>query len=655
MRPESIVGGCHRLIGFGGRSMLVFLAAKSRATMATEGHIPSPNDAPTSNDGEAVLVQPTPATLPDPPHGSSGLWERIKRHKVVEWTLAYAAFAFALLHATTLLSDALEWPHLIVRSLTLILVVGLPVAPILAWYHGVRALRRVSAAELILIALLLAIGGTLLWRYPRAAPERTVAAATGGNLAAAKTEHEAAAAFAPPAHSVAVLPFTNLSGDPKQEYFSDGMSEELINALVHVEALRVTARTSSFSFKGESVDIGTIARKLNVAAILEGSVRRSGNTVRITAQLINTVSGVHMWSEDYDRDLKNALALQTDIATTVAQQLEARLLGDEAAKIGAGGTKNPEAYDAYLRGVQQSNFYERDVDAALPALDQAIKLDPNYAAAYAMRARLLQDEYIYETNRGSRARLPEQIRLAAEHAVMLAPQMGAAHLEMARYYLFSKFDFQSAAREYDLALQLSPGSAYLQEQYALFQAQLGHFDSAIAAGRRGVALDPEDAFVHAALSVVLKVARRYDEALKVARDGIALNPSTTVELPESLVASHQYDAARELCENPHSPLGEDNRHFCLALAYHGLGKLDKARTETRLLANRLDTDGGFVRFHLAGVYAQLGDAGASLRTLVIAESMRDPLLGWIKFNWMFDPIRNEPQYQAIVTRMNFPP
>src|ERR1700677_3809171 len=160
------------------------------------------------------------------------------------------------------------------------------------------------------------------------------------------------AAFKPPVHSVAVLPFTNLSGDPTQDYFSDGVSEELINALSHVEALQVSARTSSFSFKGKNADIAAIARKLNVAAILEGSIRRSGNTVRITAQLVNTVNGYHIWSQSYDRELRDILTLQTDIATTVAQELQVKLLGDEAAKIEVGSTRNPDAYDAYLRGLQ---------------------------------------------------------------------------------------------------------------------------------------------------------------------------------------------------------------------------------------------------------------------------------------------------------------
>jgi TolB-like protein len=247
----------------------------------------------------------------------AGLWTRIKEHKIAQWTLAYAAFAFALLHGATLLSDALEWPHAVVRVLTLVLVVGLPIAPTLAWYHGVRALKRVSGGELILITLLLLIGGSLLWLYPRPTEHATPAVASKATppLSASST---ASAVFAPPAHSIAVLPFVNMSGDAKQEYFSDGISEELLDALSRLNELQVAARTSSFSFKGQNVDVSTIAHKLNVGAILEGSVRRAGKTVRITVQLINAVSGFHMWSQTYDRNFTDILKVQTEVATSVA-------------------------------------------------------------------------------------------------------------------------------------------------------------------------------------------------------------------------------------------------------------------------------------------------------------------------------------------------
>ena len=158
-----------------------------------------------------------------------------------------------------------------------------------------------------------------------------------------------ATAFAPPPHSIAVLPFVNMSGDKEQEYFSDGLTEELLNSLAEINELQVAARTSAFSFKGKDNDIGTIARKLNVGAVLEGSVRRSAHTIRITAQLINAVTGFHLWSKTYDRDLGDVLKLQTEIATAVAEALKVTLLGDVAAKIELGGTHNPAAFDAYLR------------------------------------------------------------------------------------------------------------------------------------------------------------------------------------------------------------------------------------------------------------------------------------------------------------------
>src|SRR4029077_6317389 len=183
-------------------------------------------------------------------------------------------------------------------------------------------------------------------------------------------------AFAPPLHSIAVLPFVNLSGDKEQEYFSDGLTEELLNSRAQINELQVAARTSAFSFKGKDTDIGTIARKLNVGAVLEGSVRRSANTIRITAQLINAVTGFHLWSKTYDRDLGDVLKLQTEIATAVASALKVALLSDVAGKVELGGTRNPAAFDAYLRGAKVYSAYRdsKDLPAAIAAYTEAIRL-----------------------------------------------------------------------------------------------------------------------------------------------------------------------------------------------------------------------------------------------------------------------------------------
>ena len=184
-----------------------------------------------------------------------------------------------------------------------------------------------------------------------------------------------------------MLPFVNMSGDPKQDYFSDGLSEELLNSLASIRDLRVAARTSSFFFKGKEVDLSDVAHKLNVGAVLEGSVRKAGDQVRITAQLINAVTGFHLWSQTYDRDLKDILKLQTEIATAVTKALQATLLADAAATIELGGTQNPQAFDAYLRGKNSDNSNDRTaVLNAIAAFDEAIRLDPGFAKAYASKA-----------------------------------------------------------------------------------------------------------------------------------------------------------------------------------------------------------------------------------------------------------------------------
>jgi TolB-like protein len=336
-------------------------------------------DPPHKAQAPTAIAHPV---VPDPKPLDS-FWARIRRHKVVEWTLAYAAFGYATLHLVEMLRDAFEWPVLVPRLTVFSLVLGAPVAVTLAWYHGHRAQHRVSRRELSILIALMLVAGSLLWlvsRHERVAVPRVAMRATsaGGTGTAEAT-------FSPPPHSIAVLPFVNISGDKEQEYFSDGLTEELLDSLSRINELQVAARTSSFYFKGKDVDLGTVAHKLNVASVLEGSVRRSGNTVRITAQLNNAVTGYHLWSQTYDRDLNNVLTLQTEIANAVANALKVTLLGNVAAKVELGGTHNPDAFDAYLRA--SSVYYKGDTleghQRAIALYTESIRLDPNYARAVA--------------------------------------------------------------------------------------------------------------------------------------------------------------------------------------------------------------------------------------------------------------------------------
>jgi TolB-like protein/Tfp pilus assembly protein PilF len=460
------------------------------------------------------------------------------------------------------------------------------------------------------------------------------------------------AAFAPPPHSIAVLPFTNLSGDPKQEYFSDGVSEELINALSHIDSLQVTARTSSFSYKGQNADIGTIARKLNVGAILEGSIRRSGNTVRITAQLINTVSGYHMWSEDYDRGLVDILALQTEIATTVAQQLRARLVGNEPDRIEVGNTRDPEAYDAYLRGLQTMSSAEdvRAYRAALASFDQAIALDPRFAAAHVRRAAMLFDIWTFGEDLHEGDDLRTEARRAADTSMRLAPELADAHSVLAGILMLGYLDFSSAAREDARALALAPGRAVIQSNSGVFAAVLGHHSMALAQMRRAIELDPRNFQYRFQLAQVHYYARRYGDAIQAARDAQALQPNTTAvdwfSAFGDLALGHS-EAARQRCESPSARLEDDSRQICLAIAYHALGlnaEAEVALAKVKLLPSKR-----------ADVYAQWRDRRAAVESLRAAVRLHDPGLMLLRVEWMLDPIRNEPEFKALERQLNFPP
>jgi serine/threonine protein kinase len=489
-----------------------------------------------------------------------------------------------------------------------------------------------------------------------AAAAVTVLAVVGYALEHRPTTPPASSVFSPPPRSVAVLPFTNLSGDPTQEYFSDGISEELINALAHIESLQVIARTSSFSFKNQNVDIETIARKLNVAAILEGSIRRSGNTVRITAQLINTVNGFHIWSEDYDRDLENVLVVQSDIATSVAGQLKAKLLGDELAKIEAGGTRNPLAHDAYLRAEQMFPIADTESKfrTVVAAFDEAVRLDPGYAAAYAGRAVALTDILIASDSVEARESLREQARTSAERAAALAPDFGDAHSALWFVLALGFFDFRGAAPELDRALELEPGNAKIQQSYGLFNGWLGYFDRAVAAEREAIRLDPRSYRLRINLANVLFNARRYDEVKLALTEAQTINPAGK-DIPDLragiMNALSESREAQALCASAKG-MREHDRHECLALALHALGRSSEAEAELAVL-KKIRGDSGAYQY--AEIYSQWEQAPQALAWLEVAERLHDPGLQHLRVAWALDPLRREAAFQELEHRMNWPP
>ena len=459
------------------------------------------------------------------------------------------------------------------------------------------------------------------------------------------------AVFAPPLHSIAVLPFVNLSGDKEQEYFSDGLTEELLNSLSEINELQVAARTSAFSFKGKDTDIGTIARKLNVGAVLEGSVRRSANTIRITAQLINAVTGFHLWSKTYDRDLGDVLKLQTEIATAVASALKVTLLGDVAAKVELGGTRNPAAFDAYLRGVKALSLRHeaKEIPIALAAYTEAIRLDPHYALAFAGRSIALSIAAGDAATAAAREGY-DKAQADARQALALAPDLAQAHLALA-VVSESTLNFTQASAAYERALALAPGNAQVLRVSGYFAAQMGHFDAGVAAARRAVALDPLARQSHSELGRALYFARRYEEAVAAFAEVISLEPdfkSTYGERGLAYYALGDLQSARVSCETKADEWGIQQ---CLALVYDKLGRHADAEAELAKMKAALGDD---FAYQYATIFAQWGNRAQALEWLDTAWRLRDPGLEYLKTDPLLDPLRKEPRFQAIERELKFP-
>jgi TolB-like protein len=522
---------------------------------------------------------------------------------------------------------------------------------------GAASIRSMSPASRSLVPwiasglLILLIGYFVVDKF--VGPVRSVPAAEAPATAPAP-------AFNPPAHSIAVLPFTNMSRDKEQDYFSDGLSEELLNSLARINELQVAARTSSFYFKGEHADLATIAHKLNVASVLEGSVRRSGHTIRVTAQLNNAVTGYHLWSQTYDRDLGDVLKLQTDIANAVASALKVTLLGDVASKIEIGGTRSPAAFDAYLRA---SNAYRRfgpvnlaagggneeGLQFAIDAYTEAIHADPDYALAYAGRSLAFADFARALVAGPGVSDYFSKGQSDARKAIALAPDLADSHLALANFFA-GALELTGALREYEHALALAPGDARVLREYGAFAVLIGRTEAGLTAAHRLLVLDPLNSTNHFGLGVSLAFARRYGDAIQAFTEARALGQddmSVNMWLGITYYLSADFERARATCVRA----GEVNGPWCLAMIYDKLGRHTEAET---MLAKVQTIAGDRLAEGYADIYAQWGDTARALDWLDKAMRNRDPYLAYTKVNPFFDPLRNEPRFQAIERALKFP-
>jgi adenylate cyclase len=473
-------------------------------------------------------VNDTPAE-----RGGDSAWARLRRRKVVQWGVVYVAAAWGFLQGLEYLSGTYDWPRQIQQLTTLALLIGLPIVLVLAWYHGDRGEQRIRGTELSIVALLLLLGGGIVWYYQHAMETSTVATPAAPSAPALPTDA-----------SIAVLPFANMSGDPADEYFSDGLAEELLNSLARIDGLKVAARTTSFQYKDRTGDVSEIARQLRVAHILEGSVRRSGSRVRVTAQLIKASDGYHLWSESYDRELQDLFEVQSDIAGRIADKLRVELVPRPT-------TSDTAAFDLLLRArhlMRQRN--EQALRESRKLLEQALDHDPKYAAAWSALAIVLNLVPVYAS--GQPEKTFEGAEKAARRAIELDPGMAEPVTVLASLNE-ARGEWVEADRLYEKALALDPEDPTSQFWHAIMLSRAGYLVEAGPHLQRALALDPTNGALHRWLGMHYGAQGQFEPALAEVAKSEELGSAAFADVVRGLIRLAQGNRPRTV--------ESWNRHF----------------------------------------------------------------------------------------------
>jgi TolB-like protein/tetratricopeptide (TPR) repeat protein len=452
------------------------------------------------------------------------------------------------------------------------------------------------------------------------------------------------------ANSVAVLPFANLSGDPTQAYFSDGLSEEVRSALARNERLKVAAPTSSNKFRAHEEDAKTIAAKLGVAFLLEGSVRRAGNTVRIAAELVDAATGFSKWSQTFDRQMTDIFAVQSEIARTVAGALDIEVAAG-AAKV-PGGTTNVAAYEAYLRG---RALFDLSADqasdrAALAQFDAAIAADPNYAAARAARSRTLTAIANQYTEGKALRPLYDEAIAEARRAVALAPDFDDAQSALGYTLSTGRLDVRGARAPYERSREVGGGNADVLIRYAFYAARAGQAAAARAAVDRAISLDPLNPRAHRTLAAVLYADRQYEASIPPGEKALALNPKMGVA--HAGIGDALY-ALGKLSEALAAYRAEPSASFGLAGIAIVENRLGQAAEAKKALADLVVQFGDAASYQQAQVFAQWGQADAALDALDRARKIGDAGLAYARNDPMLDSLRKTPRFVDLLRGLGF--
>lgn len=456
--------------------------------------------------------------------------------------------------------------------------------------------------------------------------------------------------------SLAVLPLENLSNDPEQEYFAEGLTEALITTLAKIRRLRVVSRTSCMQYKRVRRSLREIARELEVDTVVEGTVLRAGNRVRVTAQLIDAPKESHLWAESYERDIRDVLTLQSELAQAIAKEIRVNITPEERTHLATARTVDPEAYEAYLKGRYHWNRRSGEgLERAAGYFRQAVARDANYASAYAGLADCanIAGWWCFVS--------PEEgcgmAKALAQKALSIDNSLSEAHCSLAWSLLFYDFDFLNAEREFRLALSLHPENTTAVEWHAVFLGIVGRFDQSIAEILGAVRLDPLSAIIVTVAGMLFFIARRYDESIEMLQKALELDHNFSparVMLAETWGLTGKHDLAIAEMEELVRITNRLPLHlFLLAHSYASAGKRKEAQ---RILQDLRDmsTQRYVPAYFLAIIYADLNEKDEAFRYLETAYREREAWVVFARYYPLADPLRSDPRFDDFLRRMNFP-
>jgi len=595
--------------------------------------------------------------------------EELRRRNVFRVGIAYVVITWLLLQVADVVLNNIDAPDWVFRAILLVLVMGFPIALLFAWAfemtpEGIKKEKDVDRSQSITPAtghkldlVIIGLMGVALVYFAwdkflggtaddTAMPPATHTTSQLDSVAPAEpaaTPAKQQAVTAPDAHSIAVLPFVDMSPEGDQEYLSDGIAEELLNLLVQIPDLQVAARTSSFSFKGKSVKIDEVASELRVAHVLEGSVRKAGDRVRITAQLIKADDGYHLWSETFDRTLDDVFAIQDEISAAVVAALKIQLLGEAPKSVEV----NPQAYALYLQG---RYFYmrrtQKDWENAARAFEQALEIEPDYAAAWSGLSLVLSaqaGQSYLELHAGY-----VLAREAANKALELDPGHAEAYAALGQIQMSYDWDWAGAEASLGRALELAPGNLHVLAEMAVLQRFIGNLDVSIELNRRAVELDPLALRGYHQLGLALIWAERLNEALDVYQHLLSLNPeysSSNLSLSRILLLQGSLEESMAAAEREQEPFW---REFGILINLYAQGRTEEAdvRLGDFIEQNRADS-----AYQIATIYAFRGNADQVFEWLELAYVQRDGGLPEMLSDPFLNQFSGDPRWVEILKKV----